>query len=328
MSRQTLASVDIPWPVRPPDPSEIPFEYSQEVSLEFIVDDRAPRVENVARTNRITVGRQKYPCPAPRCGGFLPGHSNPRMMSEGPAVGIVGPADAAVERAVREAGGRPVPGAAAEVTADTDFVVAVGEPGLLAVARAGPDVPVVPVDAGRGVRSVPGEAEAVGSAIAALLADEYTCEDHPILEARVGDRTSALALEDVMLASAEPAQISEYTVRAGCERVARFRADGVVIATPAGSPGYARAAGGPVVPPGAGVLPVVPVSPFSTDVDHWVLPLGDVTVSVERDETDIHLVADDRVVGLVDPADPAEISPASTLSVAVLDASRSCFDRA
>jgi NAD+ kinase len=75
------------------------------------------------------------------------------------------------------------------------------------------------------------------------------------------------------------------------------------------------------------VLAVVPVSPFSTDVDHWVLPLDEVTVSVERDETEIHLVADDRVVGLVDRAEPAAISPAETLSVAVVDASRSCFER-
>jgi len=246
-------------------------------------------------------------------------------MSERVAVGVVGPADAAVERAVREAGGDPTPGAAADVT-DTGFVVAVGEPALLAVARASPDVPVLPVAAGRGVRSVP--RDAVEPALAALLAGEYTREAHPILDARVGDRTAVRALTDVMLASAEPAQISEYTVRAGGERVARFRADGVVLATPAGSTGYARTAGGPVVPPEADVLTVVPVSPFSTDVDHWVLPLGDVTVSVERDETDIHLVADDRVVGLVDRSEPAEISSTDTLTVAVVESSRSCFERA
>jgi NAD+ kinase len=245
-------------------------------------------------------------------------------MSERPAVGIVGPADAAVERAVREAGGDPVPGAAADVT-DTEFRLAVGEPALLAVARASPEAPVLPVAAGRGVRSVP--RGAVEPALAALLAGEYAREDHPILGARVGDRTTVRALTDVMLASAEPAQISEYEVRTGGERVARFRADGVVLATPAGSPGYARAAGGPVVPPGTDALSIVPVSPFSTDVDHWVLPLDAVTVSVERDETEIHLVADDRVVGLVDRSEPVTISPAGSLRVAVVDASRSCFER-
>jgi len=245
-------------------------------------------------------------------------------MSERVAVGIVGPAEAAVERAVREAGGDPVPGAAADVT-DTEFVVAVGEPALLAVARASPDGPVLPVAAGRGVRSVPDRA--LEPAVGALLAGEFTCEDHPILEVCVGDRTSARALTDVMLASAEPAQISEYTVSSGGERVGRFRADGVVLATAAGSPGYARAVGGPVVSPAVDVLAVVPVSPFSTDVEHWVVPLGDVTISVERDETTIHLVADDRVVGRVDRAEPATLSPAGRLTVAVVDASRSCFER-
>jgi NAD+ kinase len=245
-------------------------------------------------------------------------------MSERPAVGIVGPATASVERAVREAGGDPVPGAAADVT-ETEFVVAVGEPALLAVARASPDAPVLPVAAGRGVRSVPDGA--VEPALAALLAGEFAREDHPILDVRVGERTSARALTDVMLASAEPAQISEYTVTSGGERVARFRADGVVLATPAGSSGYARAVGGPVVSPGSDVLAVVPVSPFSTDVEHWVVPLEDVTIAVERDETEIHLVADDRVVGTVDRAEPARLSPAGRLAVAVVDASRSCFER-
>ena len=247
-------------------------------------------------------------------------------MSDRAAVGVVGAADAAVERAVRGAGGVPVVGAAAEVSTETAFVVAVGEPALLAVSRATPNVPVLPVAAGRGVRSVP--RGAVEPALEALLTGDYTVERHPLLRVRVGDRTTARALTDVMLASAEPAQISEYEVRTSGERVARFRADGVVLATPAGSSGYARSAGGPVVPPGAGVLAVVPVSPFSTDVDHWVLPLGNVTVSVERDETDIHMVADDRVVGLVDRSEPAKISSADTLRVAVVDASRSCFERA
>lgn len=246
-------------------------------------------------------------------------------MSDGVVVGVVGPDTAGVERAVREAGGIPETGTATDVATEGAFVVAVGEPALLAVARAGPGVPVLPVAAGRGVRSVP--RRAVDAAVEALLTGEFHRETHPVVTSRAADRTTARALQDVMLASGEPAQISEYTVRAGGERVARFRADGVVLATPAGSPGYARTAGGPVAPPGAGVLAVVPVSPFATDVDHWVVPVGDVTVAVERDETDVQLVADDRVVGLVDPDEPVHVSPTDSLAVAVVAASRSPFDR-
>jgi NAD+ kinase len=246
-------------------------------------------------------------------------------MSDRAAVGVVGAADAAVERAVRGAGGVPVVGAAAEVSTETAFVVAVGEPALLAVSRATPNVPVLPVAAGRGVRSVP--RGAVEPALEALLTGDYTVERHPLLRVRVGDRTTARALTDVMLASAEPAQISEYTVSSDGERVARFRADGVVVATPAGSPGYARATGGPVVPPEAGVATVVPVSPFSTDIDHWAVPLTDLTLTIERDETDIQLVADDRVVGPVGRDDPVRITPTASVEFAVVPTSRSCFER-
>lgn len=255
----------------------------------------------------------------------MPGHSNPPVMSDGPVVGVVGPAAANVERAVREAGGVPKTGPAATVATDSDAVVAVGEPAVLAVARTAPDAPVLPIAAGRGVRSV--THDAVAGAVAALVDGEFATETHPVVEARVADRTSARALQDVMLASAEPAQISEYTVRADGERVARFRADGVVVATPAGSPGYARATGGPVVPPETGVATVVPVSPFSTDIDHWVLPMADLTLAVERDETAVQLVADDRVVGPVDRDDPVRIVPTTRVEFAVVPASRSCFQR-
>jgi len=246
-------------------------------------------------------------------------------MGDGPVVGVVGPPEADVERAVREAGGLPRAGPATTVSAESDSVVAVGEPAVLSVARATPDVPVLPVAAGRGVRSV--SRGDVDEAVAALVDGEFATETHPVVGAGVADRTSARALQDVMLASAEPAQISEYTVRAGGERVARFRADGVVVATPAGSPGYARATGGPVVPPEAGVATVVPVSPFSTDIDHWAVPLSEVTLAIERDETDVQLVADDRVVGPVDREELVRITPTAHVEFAVVPASRSCFER-
>lgn len=246
-------------------------------------------------------------------------------MSDGPVVGVVGPETATVEAAVSAADATPNPGPASTVVAGSDAVVAVGESALLGVARAAPEVPVLPVDAGRGVRSVAGDA--VDAAVAALVADEYDCDRHPLVEIRLSDRTTALALEDVLLASAEPAQISEYTVSAGGETVARFRADGVVVATPAGSSGYAGAVGGPVAPPETDALVVVPVAPFSTDLDQWVLPFDDVRVTVERDETRVHLVADDRVVGPVTPGDTVRLERGASVSVAVVAASQSPFGR-
>lgn len=244
-------------------------------------------------------------------------------MTNAPIVGVVGPDTDGVVAAVEAAGGRAAVGAARNVVDDSEAVVAVGEPALIALARAAPPVPVLPVAAGRGVRSVP--PDAVGEAVEALLAGDFERRSHPVVDVRVGDRTRARALLDVMLVSAEPAQISEYAVESGEHRVARFRADGVVLATPSGSSGYASSAGGPVLAPDTDAATVVPVAPFETDIDHWVVSTTDLRVSVERDETAVHLLADDRVVGPVDPGEPVSVTPGASLSVAVVDASQSPY---
>lgn len=238
---------------------------------------------------------------------------------------MVGPKAETAERAVAEAGGESETGTAASVVSGADYVVALGEPALLAVARTEPDGPVLPVAAGRGVRSVP--RERIDGAVTALLDGGFDRAVHPLLDVSVADRSRARVLTDLMLVSAEPAQISEYAVRADGERVAQFRSDGVVVAAPAGSTGYAGAAGGPVVPPGTEGLVVVPVAPFATDPDHWMLPPARVGLSVERDETDVHLIADDRVVGPVRPDESVSVSRASTVETVVVAESRSCFDR-
>jgi len=124
---------------------------------------------------------------------------------------------------------------------------------------------------------------------------------------------------DAMLVTSTPARISEYVVRAGDEHVTTVRADGVVIALPAGHSGCARAADDPVVAPEAGVAAVVPVAPFATDPDHWVVPIDGLSVTVERDEVPVDLLADDRTVGPVTP------SRAGTVRTAAVPESRPFF---
>ncbi|ELZ25790.1 ATP-NAD kinase [Halosimplex carlsbadense 2-9-1] len=244
-------------------------------------------------------------------------------MSDSPVVGVVGADADAVVAAVESAGARATAGTAKRVVEDSDAVVAVGEPALLAVARTGTDAPVLPVAAGPGVRSLPREEVATG--VADFVAGDYERVPYPLVDVHVADRTRATALFDLMLVSAEPAQISEYAVERGDDRVARFRADGVVVATPAGSSGYASAAGGPVLTPDTDAVAVVPVAPFETDIDHWVLPPAGLSVSVERDETTVHLLADDRVVGPVEPHEAVHVAPAGSVSLALVAAGRSPF---
>lgn len=242
--------------------------------------------------------------------------------SEGARVGVVGDRPAVAE-AVEAAGGVVyVDEPASVASSDLTAVVAGGEAALLDLVPHAPDVPVLPVGAGRGTRSVPpGE---VGPAVERLIAGDYESLALPILSAN-SPFQGVRALCDLMLATSDPAHISEFTVRSGGDRVARFRADGVVVATPTGSHGYARAADGPIVAPGTGVGPVVPVAPFATDQDRWVLPLDGIELRVERDESPVELLADDRRVGPVASNVPVEITVEDSFSVAVVAESRGFY---
>ena len=206
--------------------------------------------------------------------------------------------DGTVGAAVEAAGGAVVP------ASEADALVTIGEDALVDAALADPGLPLLPVDAGPGTHSVP--KKRVGRALEALAAGEDRSEPHATFSVTVGDERAARALLDVSLMTREPARISEYSIRAGGEEVDRFRADGVVVATPAGSAGYARAAGGSVLAPGTG-LGVVPVAPFETMPDTWVLD-GDLTLAVERDDSDVDLVADGRVVGSAPAGTPIEVA--------------------
>jgi NAD+ kinase len=213
----------------------------------------------------------------------------PSEQSGPETVGVVG--DAELSAAVEDAGARAVTGGPEEVlTADPSWLLAVGERALLSLVRAGASAPVLPVDAGDGVASVPrADAAAAVRSVREGVADETSrtllSVDH--------DGETTTALFDVMLVTAEAARISEYTLRSGTSRVARFRADGVVVASPAGSPGYANDVGGPVVGPGTGVASVVPVAPFVTDADHWIVALDDLRLGVDREEP-VSVLVDDR----------------------------------
>ena len=237
--------------------------------------------------------------------------------AERATVGVVG--ERAVERvatAVADAGGTPETGDLDTVLAsEPDALVTVGEDALSALAARSdlPETPVLPVGSGRGVRSVP--RSAVDDAVNALVDGRGETTPYPVLGVHVGDRHQARALADVTLLTAEPARISEYAVTTDGTTVAQFRADGVVVATPVGSHGYARRVDAPVVAHDTGVAAVAPIAPFATDADHWILDLDSITLRVERDEVPVELLADDRRVDGIDPGVPVSLSVVDTLSV-------------
>ncbi|MBP1923073.1 NAD+ kinase [Halorubrum alkaliphilum] len=201
-------------------------------------------------------------------------------------IGNGGPA-CRVRRAIEEVGAQLVDRATANA------IVAVGDDAIRdalvgeseSSARSS-DRPVVPLRSGTGSAGT----GHVTDRIRGLLDGTDRRVPYPVLAVETDGEIVDRAAFDVAFVTDEPARISEYAVEIDSNRCESFRADGVAIATPLGSEGYANAAGGPVITPDGG-LAVVPIAPFTTRSDTWVVPEG-VTLSVERESEAVSLVVD------------------------------------
>lgn len=207
--------------------------------------------------------------------------------------------------------------------AEPSLVVTVGEVAVRTAVDASIGCPIVPVDARAGIRAVPrGAVDAMAEAIAA---GRWGTERHRPFSVSVGDERMGIAVADVALLTAEAARISEYAVTVDGEPLDRARADGVVVATPAGSTEYARRIEAPVLAPGTGAA-VAWIAPFRSDPDRWVVQPTTLTIEVERDETTVDLLLDGEVLQSVGPADVVTIEPEQAFEVAVVPASRDRAD--
>ena len=236
-------------------------------------------------------------------------------------IGVVGPESRARDLAASidgvEVGAAPVEAVAGDagtiLDRAPDVVVAVGEAAASELVRAGVDVPVLPVDAEPGLESV--AADRARTVLRDGLDGGFHTRDRPVLEATVDDETAGRGLFDVTLVTSEPARISEYAVAAD-GWTERFRADGVVVSTPAGSRGYARAVGGPVLDDDASALAVVPVAAFALRSTVRVADAeATLALSVERDEGDVSLLVDGRERRLVPPGRPVTVRVGGAVQV-------------
>jgi len=86
-----------------------------------------------------------------------------------------------------------------------------------------------------------------------------------------------------------------------------LRADGIMIATPTGSTGYAVSAGGPIVEPNSPVMLITPIAPHSLNVRPVIVPEGaTVRVRAREEETRQVLVVADGQEQIV-VSTPAEV---------------------
>ncbi len=105
------------------------------------------------------------------------------------------------------------------------------------------------------------------------------------------------ALNDVVVTRAGAAGLIALDVTVDGTALNRYRADGLLVATPTGSTAYSLAVGGPIVMPGSAVVLVSPIASHSLTMRPVVLPSSSVIdVRVYHGPTSCVLALDGRTV--------------------------------
>ncbi|HTU36130.1 MAG TPA: NAD(+)/NADH kinase [Candidatus Acidoferrum sp.] len=122
-----------------------------------------------------------------------------------------------------------------------------------------------------------------------VIAGNYRTSDRMTLQATIShDGQLAgphLALNDAVVNKSAMARMLDFDVYVDQNQVGRYRADGLIVATPTGSTAYSLAAGGPIVHPDLDVLIITPICPHMLTNRPLVVP-GTSQVSVDFSAAD------------------------------------------
>ena len=112
------------------------------------------------------------------------------------------------------------------------------------------------------------------------------------------------ALNEVVVSKGDIARMGDFAVELDGKRVARFRADGVIVSTPTGSTAYTLAANGPILTPNVDAMVVTPICPHLLTLRPIVVR-GDasLTVRVEGIQSQALLTVDGQKAVELVPGD-------------------------
>ncbi len=112
-----------------------------------------------------------------------------------------------------------------------------------------------------------------------VLAGKFKTKHHFALRAKVYRQgkviNSGIAMNDVVLQRNDHPRMIEFEMYSREQLVFTLRADGLVLATPAGSTAYALSAGGAIIHPEIAAISVVPICPHTVSNRPIILPADD-----------------------------------------------------
>lgn len=155
-----------------------------------------------------------------------------------------------------------------------DILIAVGGDGTILHAMQRCNAPVFGINLGEFGFLTEAEPIELPDALDRLLSGDYFVENRLKIETRVNDERVPLAVNEAVVKSTKPSKMLQFRVAIGQTEVQRVRADGLIVATPTGSTGYAMSAGGPIIDPRVEALLIAPLAAFTLASRPIVFPMG------------------------------------------------------
>src|SRR3989449_2868172 len=189
------------------------------------------------------------------------------------------------------------------LAAKADLTIVVGGDGtLLAAARLLGDrqIPILAINHGGLGFLTEVTLEEMYPAIERVLAGQFITEHRMMMDIEVSRGNKRLvhyrALNDVVINKGTLSRMIELESRVDGQYVSKFRADGLIVATPTGSTAYNLSAGGPIIFPTMSAMIITPICSHTLTNRPIVLPPGvKVEIVLRSSQDDVQLTVDGQV---------------------------------
>ncbi|MGA3294018.1 MAG: NAD(+)/NADH kinase [Candidatus Acidiferrales bacterium] len=164
-----------------------------------------------------------------------------------------------------------------------------------------------------------------------VLAGKHHTSERMMLDAeilRAGQPAERqCALNDAVANKGARARMLDFDVSVDDNHVARYRADGLIVATPTGSTAYSLAAGGPIIDPNIDAFVITPICPHMLTNRPLVVPDSS-RIELDFTATDepVYLTLDGQVAFQLAPRDRVRITKSANRVALVRPPSKTYFE--
>jgi NAD+ kinase len=136
-----------------------------------------------------------------------------------------------------------------------------------------------------------------------------------------------VALNDAVINKAALARMLDFDVYVDGAQVGRYRADGLIVATPTGSTAYSLAAGGPIVHPHLDAFVITPICPHMLTNRPLVIPdTACVEIDIAAAEEPVYLTLDGQIGFKVQSRDRVVITKSTNRVIFVQSPGKTYFE--